>query len=425
MRLNVSNAFERQQRACIVCPRILRQSLIFFHDRLGILCACAAVRPKYFFFSLQLARGARRPVTRLSPPCASTTRSLAELWAEEMSSSGDPQPRSPEPEAPGGLAAEALRGQSGPALHGGSAQSYSMEHECPTCGWQGVQLLHHFRQSPHCAPAKEETHAPRRKRALPSAERDPARAAQLFFNRVRGEIGKWFLHGHIDHYLSLTELDNMRGLLRICASLTTEFIEEELQLSGRRPDPKIFESARRAFEVLPNVNTLISQRQQSIARAVPRHLGTSGEDTKGAAFFDVHALLAIMLQESAAVRKAVIAASEEWKTGALYKTRPSVLSDLVHGTRFLDWQAVCGKADESEAKDLRVVLHVWTDEFTPIDGLSQKARHHKYGAVLAALVNLPHRMRHYADHILLLALYNSRYAKPEPKPYANLNPNPP
>jgi len=419
VRLNVSNAFERQQRACIVCPRILRQSLIFFHDRLGILCACAAVRPKYFFFSLQLARGARRPVTRLSPPCASTTRSLAELWAEEMSS------RCPVAEMSRRRRDEALRGQSGPALHGGSAQSYSMEHECPTCGWQGVQLLHHFRQSPHCAPAKEETHAPRRKRALPSAERDPARAAQLFFNRVRGEIGKWFLHGHIDHYLSLTELDNMRGLLRICASLTTEFIEEELQLSGRRPDPKIFESARRAFEVLPNVNTLISQRQQSIARAVPRHLGTSGEDTKGAAFFDVHALLAIMLQESAAVRKAVIAASEEWKTGALYKTRPSVLSDLVHGTRFLDWQAVCGKADESEAKDLRVVLHVWTDEFTPIDGLSQKARHHKYGAVLAALVNLPHRMRHYADHILLLALYNSRYAKPEPKPYANLNPNPP
>ena len=56
------------------------------------------------------------------------------------------------------------------------------------------------------------------------------------------------------------------------------------------------------------------------------------------------------------------------------------------------------------------MLHLWTDEFTPIDGLSQKARHHKYGALLAALVNLPHRMRHYADHILLLALYNSRCA---------------
>ena len=283
------------------------------------------------------------------------------------------------------------------------------------CGYRGAYLQRHFAQSPRCAPANE---APAEKRARASAgrePRDPARAAQLFFNRVHGEVGKWFLHGHIDHFLSLTELDNMRGLLRICASLTTEFIKEELELSGHTAaDPKIFASARHAFEILPNVTTLISQRQQSIARAVPRHLGTSGEDTKGAAFFDVHTVLTVLLQESTAVRKKVIASSEEWKTGALYKTRPNVLSDLTHGSRFLDWQAVCGKADESEANDLRVVLHLWTDEFTPIDGLSQKARAHKYGALLAALVNLPHRMRHYTDHILMLALYNSRYAKHSP-----------
>ena len=235
-------------------------------------------------------------------------------------------------------------------------------------------------------------------------------SAQLFSNRVLGEIGKWFLHGHIDHFMTLGELDGVRGLLRTCASLTTEFIEGELQLMGHTVDPKIFESARRAFDVLPNGNTLINQRRKLYARAIPRHLGTSREHRKGAAFFDVHTLLTIMLQESASVRKLVVAASEEWKTGALFQTRPNVLSDLVHGSRFLDWPEVCGKATESEAKDLRVVLHIWTDEFTPIDGLSQKARHHKYGALLAALVNLPHRMRHYADHILLLALYNSRCA---------------
>ena len=86
------------------------------------------------------------------------------------------------------------------------------------------------------------------------------------------------------------------------------------------------------------------------------------------------------------------------------------MTDLVHGTRFLDWHAVCGKATAGEASDLRVVLHGWTDEFTPIDGLSQKARAHKYGAFTACMVNLPLRIRHYADHILLLALYNSRLA---------------
>jgi len=277
---------------------------------------------------------------------------------------------------------------------------------CPAgCGFKGLKLKTHYYFSPNCKPAA--TAVPQKQKRK---VRDPLASATLFFNRVQGEIGAWFLHAHIDKYQSLSELDNTRGLLRICTTLLTDFIEQELCLDGHPATPKIFQSARCAFDALPNMSTLMRQRMQLFARAVPRHLGNSKTDKKGAAFFDCYTVLSVMLQESAAVRKLVIAASEEWKTGALYKTRPPILSDLTHGTRFLDWQAVCGKATESEAKDLRLVLHLWTDEFTPIDGLSQKARHHKYGALLAALVNLPHRMRHYADHILLLALYNSRCA---------------
>lgn len=122
-------------------------------------------------------------------------------------------------------------------------------------------------------------------------------------------------------------------------------------------------------------------------------------------------VVTILLQESAAVRKHAHQSSELWKTGELYNRKPKILTDLVHGSRFWTWHAVCGKATPEEAKDFRVLLHSWTDEFTPIDGLSQKARKHKYGAFLATLVNLPLRIRHYVDHVLLLALYNSRYMK--------------
>ena len=271
----------------------------------------------------------------------------------------------------------------------------------------GVNLGHHFRWSPHCEAASKQSAS--RKRERP-AKRDRTACVSLFQNRVAGEISKFFLHAHIDHYISLTQLDTFRGLLRVCASLTTEFIEEELHLDDCPADKSIFETARRAFDILPNMNTMINQRRRLYARAVPRHLTAieTGADRKGAAFFNAHEVLTIMLQECAAVRKVVIAASEKWKTGTLFKTRPKVLADLTDGTRFLDWEAVCGKATEEEANDLRVVLHAWTDEFTPIDGLSQNARNHKYGALLACLVNLPHQMRHYADNVLLLALYNSR-----------------
>ena len=123
---------------------------------------------------------------------------------------------------------------------------------------------------------------------------------------------------------------------------------------------------------------------------------------------NAHSVITIFLQECTAARKAVVAASEQWKTGDLFQKIPQVLHDLTDGTRFRNWEAVCGKASPAEEQDLRIVLHVWTDEFTPIDGLSQKAREHKYGAVLACLVNLPHQMRHYVDNFLLLGLYNSR-----------------
>ena len=217
---------------------------------------------------------------------------------------------------------------------------------------------------------------------------------------------------HVDQYLELADLEQVRALVIACVALTTTFIEEELQASGCNADPSMFCTARTAFTSLPGANMMVAQKRKLYARAVPRTLATTnGGDKKGAVFFSAHDLVNIILQESEAVRKMAIASSDRWKTGDLYKTRPSHLTDLVHGTRFLDWHAVCGKATADEADDLRVVLHGWTDEFTPIDGLSQKARVHKYGAFTACMVNLPLRIRHYADHILLLALYNSRYAK--------------
>ena len=281
---------------------------------------------------------------------------------------------------------------------------------CPAeCGWTGKSLGSHFRFSPHCQPAADD--GPREAKR----KRDPSVAAQLFANRVAGVMGRALLCAHVDQYMTMADLNVCRSLVLVISSMTCDFIEHELGQLGRPAGGEVvFQSARKAFASLPPADTLVARRRAVYQRAVPRHL-SEGADKKGAAFFNAHTLVTIMLQESEAVRQMTIAASEKWKTGELYQTRPTILTDLVHGTRFLDWKAVCGKATASESRDLRVVLHGWTDEFTPIDGLSQKARAHKYGAVLVSLVNLPLRIRHYADHILLLALYNCRHA-PFPLP---------
>ena len=276
--------------------------------------------------------------------------------------------------------------------------------ECPAaCGWHGVSIECHYRWSPHCRPPADDG-PPQAKR-----RRDPAVAAQLFANRVAAVMGKVMLQSHVDQYMGMPDLEVSRALVQMCVGLTCDFIEQELGLLGCPPGGDlVFQSARRAFQQLPAASRLVANRRQVYQRAVPRHLSTSENDKKGAAFFSAHNLVTILLQESATVRKLTIEASETWKTGELFQTRPTVQTDLTHGTRFLDWRAVCGKATAAEARDLRVVLHGWTDEFTPIDGLSQKARVHKYGVVLVSLVNLPLRLRHYADFILMLVLYNCR-----------------
>ena len=287
--------------------------------------------------------------------------------------------------------------------------------QCPAeCGWAGASLEGHYRWSPFCRPAPiVEPEAVSAKR-----KRDPSRSAQLFASRVAGTVSKAMLRMHVDHYMNLKDLDLVRDVVIVCSDMLAEFVESELQQcgSGKCGDLDLFQNARRAFTSLPNAATMVEQRRRVYQRAFPRSLSTgtdkgAAKDKKGAAIFSAHNLVTILLQESTAVRKLAIAASKKWKTGELYGTRPTVISDVTHGTRFLDWFAVCGKATAAEAKDLRILLHGWTDEFTPLDGLSQKARKHKYGAVTCAIVNLPLRMRHYADHVLLLALYNSQYAK--------------
>ena len=180
-------------------------------------------------------------------------------------------------------------------------------------------------------------------------------------------MGKAMLRLHVDQYLSLADLEQVRGLVIACVELTTTFIEEELKASDGNADPEVFCTARRAFKSLPGAGTMVEQKRKLFARAVPRTLATTnGGDKRGAVFFSAHDLVNIMLQESEAVRKMAIASSDKWKTGELYQTRPS--TDLVHGTRFLDWHAVCGKATAAEAADLRLVLHDWTDESRPSMG---------------------------------------------------------
>jgi hypothetical protein len=281
---------------------------------------------------------------------------------------------------------------------------------CPAqCGYAGHHLERHYGYSPYCRPdvlVPIESESKKR-------TRDCATSARTFEHRVTTRISMEMLTAHTDNYIKVEHLDLFRNLIIQVTGMLVTFVNDEAKM-GDIPLDTILEAAQAPFNKLPPVATMLERRRKIYQRAIPHPIGGGPFDSeakKGAVRFDAFQLVTILLQECKGARLKADESSELWKTGDLYGKKPNIVSDVIHGSRFYNWIEVCGKATPEEENDLRIVLHGWIDAYTPLDGLSQRARKHKYTVLLAALVNLPTRTRHYHDFLLLLLLYNDRYMK--------------
>ena len=266
------------------------------------------------------------------------------------------------------------------------------------CGWEGVHLeTMHYHWSPGCRPA-EAAAAPKK--------RDRSASLTLFRNQLMATLSSALLVAHYDFYIRVAHLDHVMTMIVTVALLIVSFIESEADGTA-----ETCAVVRTTLETLPSVNEFLSRGKAKYLRVEPLLLQGTESAKKGAVFFSVIQLVTVLLQESAPVRRACITASEKWKTGVLFNQKPDVYDDLTAGSRFRSNAFMCGKAGPGEENELRIVLHGWTDAFTTVDGLGVNAREHKYGAFLSTLVNLPHRIRHHVDHVLLVALYREVFAK--------------
>ena len=78
--------------------------------------------------------------------------------------------------------------------------------------------------------------------------------------------------------------------------------------------------------------------------------------------FPLASLLTRMLQHNQKVREAVIAKSEEWKTGRLYRQAPESFSGLDSGTALRNHRGLMRKATAAEARDIRIGGLLYWDE---------------------------------------------------------------
>jgi hypothetical protein len=268
------------------------------------------------------------------------------------------------------------------------------------CGYEGPSLESHYFHSPHCRPPPPSP-LPPKKRAGYGAY------TALFKQRVLVLFTKEMLKAHFDMCIGVHDLEHARSMMIAMVRLVVQFVA----VSDERCAAVVSEITK-VFEELPSVNEAIAQGRKKYLRVEPLAFKNMSKDDKsGAIFFSIYQLVTVILQESATVRSHSIESSEEWKTGELYNKQPQVLSSVIHGRRFWSNHQICGKASEDEKKDLRIVMKGWTDEFTTVDGLGVAAKDRKYGVVLGGIVNLPIVMQHFFDYILVLCIYNSKYAK--------------
>ena len=267
---------------------------------------------------------------------------------------------------------------------------------CPAgCGWDGERLESHYHHSEWCRPVEVQD-AP--------ANRARGKASLLFKNRLVSLLATLLRKGHYDMFIKVEHLQMMLAML---VSVVLLFLE---YMASQKVAATLCAELRDCVLLLPSAERLVAIGKRQFLRIEPLTFPCIGTK-KDAVFFSVAQLVTVMLQECTYVREKTIQQSEVWKEGKLYGTVPAQYEGLESGSAFRSNHAMCGKATADEANDLRVVLHGWTDGFTTTDGLGVTATDHHYDVILAALVNLELRVRHYVDHVLMLALWAVQFAK--------------
>ena len=270
---------------------------------------------------------------------------------------------------------------------------------CPSCGEECFcGLGRHYRYSPWCEPrpvVPPETGAKR-----------PQTALNLFQHRLRSILSGRFAEAHLNQYVSAVQLSTFLTILVTVVLLIIAHIESESPQSAAT-----CAAVRSLIKSVPSAETLLNEGGKCYERVKPTIFTNSVGPKKSAVFFSVTDLVITLLKENADVRRVVLESSAKWKTGELHNVKPDKYVDSTCGTGFRGRAEVVGKATPEQQNDIRIALSGWTDELTTVDGLGNNARKNKYGVVLFALLNLPLYMRHFADYILMCALYQSQFAK--------------
>ena len=289
---------------------------------------------------------------------------------------------------------------------------------CPTCARSVDSLPHHFARHPECNPIKAERAPPPRAASSTAGEG----AASHFKTRFERKVNIDYANLRYKCFVDTSHI----GQFHSCAvGWMGAFSEEAIDAMSAA---KTLSEAIRNFKAVVDVAESVMKKYQSQAQRdaylintvkVPfikpsaYNPGQPYEFRKHAAKLSLSQTLGRILQNDKAAREAIIAKSEEWKTGALHCVRATQLVDIADGWRCRSHPHLMRTATPEEVKRrvIRVGLGIHNDDVTLVNGIGTKKGEHKESVTSADFLNLPANMRKSHEYKVLLSIVNSKFLK--------------
>ena len=237
--------------------------------------------------------------------------------------------------------------------------SRGINSRCDHCNWKGKSILQHFYNSPECMP---------RPPPPPEPTVDMAYANRLLSNTFREKMAQQILEMHSDNYMTNAMIE--KAVSFMCKTVDSTLSECETRLAAAAPSSvgvvaPVASAIRTVTTGFLDASSTIEHAMRSAVGFIPpiEHPMGEGRNVKGeVARFYVRDIIKRILTLCPTARKLAFEKSDEWKTGNLYQTKPERYVDITSGSRFRSRADICGKS--TDAKELRIVLIGWEDDFT-------------------------------------------------------------
>lgn len=302
---------------------------------------------------------------------------------------------------------------------------------CNACGQMFAKLATHLKMNPWCKQqieeqgVQEEESLQKRPRPPPAGGKGSKpwdTNANMYANKLRAAIANSRLELHEDMFVSMAHADRAFQQTFQWVDIILNHVLERVRIMTNH-EAAVQDAWERTSSVMKemiswdNVRTTVYKSMQikpvvPISRSATLVRSRGAQDSRFAhrelAELSIAQLLVQLLQCDEYAREEICRASNTWKTGELHGTLPLEYRDITDGLVFREHAELSRAAVEGEEDDIRIALYLYNDDFTSVNAIGTKRGSHKYSVHLAAIANLPTRVRFKTEYILPILIAQSK-----------------